>query len=164
MNFSFPHPSPWVSAIFQSTIDKYLKFQVKLSCSEIKYDYFLVLKQSLYRVVTNHKIEFVSCSKINHKIVGRRLHKLEKLVSDPYLLYLANKNMFKLNHKIELVWCRSKVQNRACMVSQQSTKQSLHRVATNHTIELVSCSNKPPNRYRSHVNVQMDLHTNVTKN
>jgi hypothetical protein len=26
----------------------------------------------------------------------RRLHKLEKLVSDPYLLYLANKNMFKL--------------------------------------------------------------------
>jgi hypothetical protein len=26
----------------------------------------------------------------------RRLHKLEKLVSDPYLLYLANKNMLKL--------------------------------------------------------------------
>ena len=29
-------------------------------------------------------------------VFGRRLHKLEKLVSDPYLLYLANKNMFKL--------------------------------------------------------------------
>jgi hypothetical protein len=25
-----------------------------------------------------------------------RLHKLEKLLSDPYLLYLANKNMLKL--------------------------------------------------------------------
>ena len=29
-------------------------------------------------------------------VFGRRLHKLEKLVSDPYLLYLANKIMFKL--------------------------------------------------------------------
>jgi hypothetical protein len=27
---------------------------------------------------------------------SRRLDKLEKFVSDPYLLYLANKNMFKL--------------------------------------------------------------------
>ena len=27
---------------------------------------------------------------------SRRLHKLEKFVSDPYLLYLANKNMLKL--------------------------------------------------------------------
>ena len=24
---------------------------------------------------------------------------MEKLVSDPYLIYLANKNMFKLNYK-----------------------------------------------------------------
>ena len=32
-------------------------------------------------------------------VFGRRLHKLEKLVSDPYLLYLANKNMFKLKLK-----------------------------------------------------------------
>jgi hypothetical protein len=30
-------------------------------------------------------------------VFGRILHKLEKLVSDPYLLYLSNKNMFKLN-------------------------------------------------------------------
>ena len=32
-------------------------------------------------------------------VFGGRLHKLEKLVSDPYLLYLANKNMFKLKLK-----------------------------------------------------------------
>ena len=32
-------------------------------------------------------------------VFERRLHKLEKLVSDPYLLYLANKNMFKLKKK-----------------------------------------------------------------
>ena len=32
---------------------------------------------------------------VNYCIRGR-LHKLEKLVSDPYLLYLANTNMFKL--------------------------------------------------------------------
>jgi hypothetical protein len=32
---------------------------------------------------------------------GRRLHKLEKLVSDPYLLYLANKNMLKLKLAIK---------------------------------------------------------------
>ena len=31
-------------------------------------------------------------------LLGRRLHKLEKLVSDPYLLYLAKKNMFKLKN------------------------------------------------------------------
>ena len=31
-------------------------------------------------------------------VFGRRFHKLEKLVSDPYLLYLANKNMFKLKN------------------------------------------------------------------
>ena len=29
-------------------------------------------------------------------VFGRRLHKLEKLVSDPYLLFLANQNMLKL--------------------------------------------------------------------
>jgi hypothetical protein len=29
--------------------------------------------------------------------IREKIHKLEKLVSDPYLLYLANKNMFKLN-------------------------------------------------------------------
>ena len=34
-------------------------------------------------------------------VFGRRLHKLEKLVSDPYLLYLANKNMFKLKKYID---------------------------------------------------------------
>jgi hypothetical protein len=33
---------------------------------------------------------------LNITAFGRRLHKFEKLVSDPYLLYLANKNMFKL--------------------------------------------------------------------
>jgi hypothetical protein len=32
-----------------------------------------------------------------------RLHKLEKLVSDPYLLYLANKNMFKLKHVLTMI-------------------------------------------------------------
>ena len=30
-----------------------------------------------------------------------RLHKLVKLVSDPYLLYLANKNLFKLKPKCD---------------------------------------------------------------
>ena len=34
-------------------------------------------------------------------VFGRRLHKLEKLVSDPYLLYLANKNMLKLKLAIK---------------------------------------------------------------
>ena len=125
MNLSFPHPSPWVSAIFLSTIDKYLKFQVTLSCSEIKYDYFLVLKQSLYRVGTNHKIEFVSCSQKNTK------QSLYGIVA---------------KYKIELVWCRSKVQNRACMVSQQSTKQSFYGVVAKYKIEFVSCSKTKQNR------------------
>jgi len=29
--------------------------------------------------------------------IREKIHKLEKLVSDPYLLYLANKNMLKLS-------------------------------------------------------------------
>ena len=35
---------------------------------------------------------------IVNNCIGRRLHKLEKLVSDPYLLCLANTNMLKLNY------------------------------------------------------------------
>jgi hypothetical protein len=37
-----------------------------------------------------------------HKYQDRRLHKLEKLVSDPYLLYLANKNMLKLRRVLTM--------------------------------------------------------------
>jgi len=43
----------------------------------------------------------VSAKKLWMRVRMRRLHKLEKLVSDPYLLYLANKNMFKLKKKLE---------------------------------------------------------------
>jgi hypothetical protein len=38
-----------------------------------------------------------------HIVNRRRLHKLEKLVSDPYLLYLVNKNMFKLIKPSDIV-------------------------------------------------------------
>ena len=52
-------------------------------------------------------------------VFGRRLNKLEKLVSDSYLLYLANKNMFKLTKK--------KVEkSNVTMLSQKERKHVSH--------------------------------------
>lgn len=67
-----------------------------------------VLKKN--KVSLNYKTCLIlSWNQLN--FLGKRLHKLVKPMSDPYLLYLANKNMFQLikkkewyHHNLYIVW------------------------------------------------------------
>ena len=60
-------------------------------------------------------------------VFGRRLHKLEKLVSDPYLLYLANKNMFEA--KLAFFTLVYNVTDKACIL-KLSSKSDLSSTLT----------------------------------